>query len=250
MKNPAKPLSLHLIRHGETAWSLSHQHTGRTDIPLTKRGEQQAHQLEERLRTTKFTHVFTSPMQRAQRTCVLAGLPDIAEIEPDLSEWNYGDYEGRRTNDIRRGRPDWNIFRDGCPQGEAPAEVSERANRLIVRLRTLEGNIALFSHGQFLCVLAARWIGLPVIDGPHFLLGTASLSILGYDPDHPEVPVIALWNSSSHEIVSSPPDARNGDTRTMKQQALERWENEGGEIPNGHQNNIRETISPDSLMRE
>jgi broad specificity phosphatase PhoE len=203
MKNPGNPLSLYLVRHGETEWSLSRQHTGRTDIPLTEQGEQEARKLGEQLRTTRFAHVFTSPMQRAQQTCALAGLTSVAEIEPDLSEWNYGDYEGLRTVDIRKGRPDWNIFRDGCPQGEMPAQVSNRADRLIARLRALEGNAVLFSHGQFLCVFAARWIGLPVIDGPHFLLGTASLSILGYDPDHSEVPVIALWNAFSHERLES-----------------------------------------------
>jgi broad specificity phosphatase PhoE len=206
VKSSAHPLSLYLVRHGQTKWSLSRQHTGRTDIPLTDQGEQDARRLGERLRAVSFSHVFSSPMQRAQRTGTLSGLPSAAEIEPDLSEWDYGDYEGERTDDIRKKQPDWNIFRDGCPKGEMPAQVSARADRLIARLRTLEGNVALFSHGQFSCVLGARWIGLPVIDGPHFLLGTASLSILGYDPDHPEVPVISLWNLSSQENLGALPD--------------------------------------------
>jgi probable phosphoglycerate mutase len=138
---------------------------------------------------------------RARRTCALIGLDKVAETEPDLAEWDYGEYEGQCTVDVRRVRPDWNIFRDGCPGGEAPGQVSDRADRLIARLRKLDGKIALFSHGQFGCVLAARWIGLPVIEGPHFVLGTASLSVFGYDPDHPTVPVISLWNAFSHEML-------------------------------------------------
>ena len=171
---------LYLVRHGETAWSLSGQHTGRTDIPLTDQGEQDARELAERLRDVKFNRVFTSPLQRARRTSELAALNTVAEIEPDLAEWDYGDYEGQRAGDIRKGRPDWNIFRDGCPNGESPAQVSGRADRLIARLRTLDGDVAIFSHGHFGRVLAARWIGLPLEQAKHFLLSTASLSILGY----------------------------------------------------------------------
>jgi len=187
---------IYLIRHGETEWSLSSRHTGRTDIPLTEQGEQDARKLAERLRDLRFSQVFTSPRQRARRTCELAGLGPVAKIEPNLAEWDYGNYEGQHSVDIRKGRPDWNLFRDGCPRGETPAQISDRADRLIARLRVLDGNIALFSHGHFGCVLAARWIGLPVIEGQHFLLGTASLSILGCEPSHPEVPVIELWNSN------------------------------------------------------
>ena len=194
-------LHLYLIRHGETTWSLTHQHTGRTDIPLTEHGEEEARQLGKRLSATQFARVFSSPSQRAQRTCSLVASTTGVEMEPDLAEWDYGDYEGSCTPDIRKQRPDWNIFRDGCPGGETPMQVSDRADRLIARLRTLGGKIALFSHGQFGCVLAARWIGLPVIEGPHFVLGTASLSVLGYDPDHPKVPVIALWNAFSHDML-------------------------------------------------
>lgn len=225
------PLHLYLIRHGETTWSVTHQHTGRTDIPLTEHGEEEARQLGKRLCDTKFAHVFSSPSRRAQRTCALVALGRSAEVEPDLAEWNYGDYEGRCTVDIRKVRPDWNIFRDGCPGGETPGRVSDRADRLIARLRDLDGKVALFSHGQFGCILAARWIGLPVIEGPHFVLGTASLSILGYDPDHPKVPVISLWNAFSVDMLELLPHAPLGDIRTMKERAIQRWETDGGEIP-------------------
>ena len=225
------PLHLYLIRHGETTWSLTHQHTGRTDIPLTEHGEEEARQLGQRLSGTRFAHVFSSPSRRAQRTCALVGLGKDEEIEPDLAEWNYGDYEGGCTVDIRKVRPDWNIFRDGCPGGETPGQVSDRADRLIAHLRKLDGKVALFSHGQFGCVLAARWIGLPVIDGPHFVLGTASLSVFGYDPDHPRVPVISLWNAFSHEMLELLPQPPLGDVRTMKERAIQRWETDGGEIP-------------------
>lgn len=189
-------LQLYLVPHGETAWTLSGQHTGRTDIPLTARGEDEARALEPLLRPLTFTRVLTSSRQRARRTCELAGLRPAAEIDVDLSEWDYGDYEGRDSVDIRWGRPDWNVFRDGCPSGEMPANVSDRADRLIGRLLALDNNAALFSHGQFGCVLAARWIGVPAIERDHFALGAASLSILGHEPSHPTVRVIALWNAT------------------------------------------------------
>lgn len=191
---------IHLIRHGETEWSLSGQHTGRTDIPLTARGEDAARKLGQRLRDIQFTRVLTSPRLRAQRTCELVGLGAVAEVEPDLTEWDYGDYEGQRSADILQARPDWNLFRDGCPRGETPAQVSERADRLIARLRTMQGNIAIFSHGHFGRVLAARWIGLPVRQAEHFLLSTASLSILGYEHDLAKEPAIVLWNAVSNAI--------------------------------------------------
>jgi broad specificity phosphatase PhoE len=189
-------LRLYLVRHGETEWSLSGQHTGRTDISLTARGEDGARELGQRLRGIQFARVLTSPRQRARRTCELARLGPAAEIEPNLVEWDYGDYEGQHSVDIRKKRPDWNLFRDGCPRGEMPAQVSDRADRLIAHLHALDGNVALFSHGQFGCVLAARWIGLPVLEGQHFALGAASLSILGHEPSHPKVRVIALWNAA------------------------------------------------------
>lgn len=187
---------LHFIRHGETEWSLSGRHTGRTDLPLTKHGEDQARQLGVRLGETPFSRVLTSPRQRARRTCELVSLPPPAEIEPDLAEWDYGDYEGQKTTEIWQQRPGWNLFRDGCPGGELPAQVSDRADRVIASLGDQQGNIALFSHGQFGCALAARWIGLPVIEGQHFLIYAASLSILGYNPSHPEARVISSWNDT------------------------------------------------------
>jgi len=244
------PLQLYLIRHGETTWSLTHQHTGLTDVPLTEHGEEEARQLGKRLSVTQFTRVFSSPSQRSRRTCALVASNMRLEIEPDLAEWNYGDYEGGRTADIRKGRPNWNIFRDGCPGGETPGQVSDRADRLIAHLQKLDGKVALFSHGQFGCVLAARWIGLPVIDGPHFVLGTASLSVFGYDPDHPTIPVISLWNAFSHEMLELLPHPALGDVRTMKERAIQRWETDGGEIvdkrsqPNGvHETKVNRPIS-------
>lgn len=188
------PLRIYTIRHGETEWSLSGQHTGRTEIPLTAQGEDEARQLAPYLDGIRFSAVLTSPRLRARKTCALAGLESGAAIDTELSEWDYGAYEGERSVDIRKARPDWNIFRDGCPGGESPGEISDRADRLIARLRSLQGNVALFSHGHFGLVLAARWIGLPVVQGQHFSLSTGSLGVLSNDPRHPEAPVIALWN--------------------------------------------------------
>ena len=196
---------LYLIRHGQTDWSLSGQHTGRTDVPLTEQGEQDARDLAKPLRAVRFSRVFTSPRQRARRTCELVGLDAVAALEPDLAEWDYGDYEGQRSVDIRKERPDWNLFRDGCPRGESPVQVSERADRVIARLRALEGNTAIFSHGHFGRVLAARWIGLPVSQAQHFLLSTASLSILGHEHNLAEESAIVLWNSVSNEVCDGVP---------------------------------------------
>lgn len=231
-------LHLYLIRHGETEWSLSGKHTGRTDIPLTSRGEDEARELGQRLRGIRFTHVLVSPRQRTRKTCDLAGLGAAAEVEPNLVEWNYGDYEGLRSEEILLTQPDWNIFRDGGPNGETPAQISDRADRLITRLRMFGGNVALFTHGHFGRVLAVRWIGLPVTEGRHFQLGTASLSILGYDAHHGVLPVIVLWNANSPAVFES---------ETTR--AIERWENEGGEILNssGKQSNAIHA-STNSLM--
>lgn len=190
-------ICVYLVRHGDTAWSTSGRHTGTTDLPLTAAGVNAAIALASALGAIAFAHVLTSPRLRARQTCELAGLGDRAEIAADLAEWDYGDYEGQRSVDIRAQHADWTLFRDGCPNGETPAQVSSRADRLIARLRTLEGNIALFGHGQFGCVLAARWIGLPIADAQHFTLGPASLSMLGYDPHHPAVAVIASWNGGT-----------------------------------------------------
>jgi len=199
-QSPSEPLCLYLCRHGETEWTLSQRHTGRTDLPLTAHGEDQARQLGGRISDIVFTQVLTSPLQRARQTCALAGLGRDPEIEPDLAEWDYGDYEGKRSSGIRESRPGWNVYQDGCPGGETPVQVSNRADRLIQRLRGLNGNVALFSHGQFGAALGVRWIGLPVVNGQHFSLGEASLSILSDDPHHPEVPVIALWNATGRDV--------------------------------------------------
>jgi probable phosphoglycerate mutase len=191
---------LYLVRHGETEWSRSGQHTGKTDIPLTVHGEEQASALAPWLLEIAFTAVLTSPRQRARTTCALAGLGTKARIEPDLAEWDYGDYEGLRSEEIRQTRPGWTVFHDGCPNGETPAAISDRADRLIARLLAMTGNVALFSHGHFGTVLAARWIGLPVIEAQHLLLGSAALNILGHNPSHPEVRVISLWNASPDHL--------------------------------------------------
>jgi broad specificity phosphatase PhoE len=185
---------LYLIRHGETEWSLSGQHTGRTDIPLTEHGEEEARRLVPLLKDVRFSTALCSPRQRARHTCDLAGLGALAHVEPDLAEWDYGDYEGLRSPDIAKERPAWNIFVDGGPNGESPQDVSARADRLISHLEALEGNVALFSHGHFSRVLTARWLGFAVVAGQRFMVDTGSLSILRNDPRHPELRVIALWN--------------------------------------------------------
>jgi broad specificity phosphatase PhoE len=183
-------LRLYFIRHGETEWSRSSRHTSRTDISLTEQGEQDARALKARLQTVQFAHVYTSPSLRARQTCALTLSLSGADVESRLVEWDYGDYEGRRSVDIQKDRPNWNLFQDGCPGGESPAQISSRADQLISCLRMMEGNVALYSHGQFGSVLAARWIGLCVTTAQHFQLGAASVSILGYSPNHAEVPVI------------------------------------------------------------
>ena len=192
-------VKLHLIRHGETAWSESGRHTGRTEVRLTAHGEQDSSRLRGRFRGVDFSHVFVSPRQRALRTCELAGLGGRAQIAPDLAEWDYGDEEGRTSSEIHERQPQWNLFRDGCPGGESPDQVSARADRLIVCLGLLEGNVAVFTHGHFGRVLGARWIGLPVIEAQHFLLSTTSLSVLSHEHDHPDHPAIDLWNDVSHK---------------------------------------------------
>src|SRR6058998_3928525 len=165
---------LYTARHGETAWSATGQHTGLTDLPLTERGERNAKRVRERLAGLRFAKVLTSPLQRAFRTCELAGFGAVAEVDPDLVEWNYGDYEGLRTADIRAKRPDWELFHDGCPNGESPADVAERADRLLTRVRTIEGNVLIFSSGHFLRVFAARWLGLEPLIGKYLMLDTAT----------------------------------------------------------------------------
>jgi len=191
------PLQIYFIRHGETAWSLSGQHTGHTDLPLTPHGEAMARELAMTLNGTTFSLVLTSPRLRARTTCQLAGFGGTGvELEPNLAEWDYGDYEGLRTAEIHNLHPAWDVWKDGCPGGETPAGVGERADRLIARLRDLTGNVIAFSHGQFGRALAARWIGLPVTQGQHFAIAPASISILGFETDHPCSPVISLWNAT------------------------------------------------------
>jgi broad specificity phosphatase PhoE len=189
---------IHLARHGETAWSLSGQHTGLTDLPLTEDGELAARRLGKRLKGLKFTRVFTSPLQRAWRTCELAGFGPVAELDPDLVEWNYGEYEGRRSVEIQAERPDWNLFRDGCPGGESAGQISVRADRVVGRVRAVQGDVLLFTSGHILRVLAARWLGVEVAAYcGYFLLSTASLSAFGYEHGLSN-PVIRLWNETHH----------------------------------------------------
>jgi broad specificity phosphatase PhoE len=182
-----------LIRHGETEWTITGQHTGRTDIPLTSRGEEEARTIGTRLRGMRFSDVFTSPLQRARRTCELAGFGADAATDADLIEWDYGEYEGRRTSDIRAENPTWDLFDDGCPKGESVEDIAARADRVIARVRRRTGNVLLFAHRDILRVLAARWLELPAHDGRRLYLDTGSLSILGYNHG-PNEPVIRLWN--------------------------------------------------------
>ena len=192
---------IYLARHGETAWSRSGRHTGRTDLPLTERGERNAERLRERLSGLTFAKVLTSPLQRARRTCELAGFGAVAEIDPELVEWNYGDYEGLRTVDIRVKRPDWELFRDGCPNGESPAEIATRADRVVTRVREIKDNVLIFSSGHFLRVLAARWLSLEPLAGKYFMLDTASLSALSYEHDLSH-PAIQFWNDNRHVVAA------------------------------------------------
>ena len=189
---------VYLARHGETAWTISGQHTGLTDLPLTERGERTARRLGERLKGLTFSLVLTSPLQRAARTCELAGFKPLAEVDKDLVEWDYGQYEGRRTAEIRAERPDWELFRDGCPGGESPQQVSVRADRIVRRARAAPGDVLLFTSGHFLRVLAVRWLGLePSVNCKFFMLSTTSLSALGYERERSR-PVIRLWNETRH----------------------------------------------------
>jgi broad specificity phosphatase PhoE len=194
---------VYLARHGETAWTISRQHTGVTDLPLTADGEVQAARLGERLEGLGFARVFTSPLRRVVRTCELAGFASTAEVDPDLHEWNYGTYEGRTSADIRAERPDWQLFRDGCPGGESPDQIGARADRVARRVHAIGKDVLVFSSGHFLRVFAARWLGLEPGAGRYFLLGTASLSAVGYEHDRSE-PVIRLWDETPHEGRSDP----------------------------------------------
>ena len=188
---------VYLARHGETAWTVSGQHTGLTDLPLTERGQRNARRIGERLKALRFAKVFTSPLQRALCTCQLAGFGAVAETDRDLVEWNYGQYEGLRSAEIYAQRPDWQLFRDGCPGGESPDEVGERAGRVVARVRASDGDVLVFSSGHFLRVLAACWLKLEPRAGMYLLLSTASLSTLSYEHGLSQ-PVIQLWNDTSH----------------------------------------------------
>ncbi|MBV8552831.1 MAG: histidine phosphatase family protein [Acidobacteriaceae bacterium] len=197
MENNHLPV-IYIARHGETAWTVTGQHTGLTDLPLTAQGERNARALAPRLAGITFSRVFTSPLQRACQTCALAGFESVAEIDHDLVEWNYGEYEGLRSVDIRAKHPDWQLFRDGCPGGESPTDVRIRADNVIARIQAVKGNVLIFSSGHFIRVLAARWIGLePSQNSMSFLLSTASVSAIGYDIELSR-PVIRLWNDTHH----------------------------------------------------
>ena len=203
-----------LVRHGETTWSLSGQHTGLTDVPLTPQGEQKARHLGARLTARPFAQVLTSGLQRADRTCELAGFKTIATVDSDLVEWDYGDYEGLRTTEIQKTRPGWQLFRDGCPGGESLSQVSDRADRVVHRIRSIQGDVLVFSSGHFLRVLAARWLGLHANFAQYLLLSTASFSVLGYEHSASE-PVIRLWNETEHVTTDSilKGELHHGDTR-------------------------------------
>ena len=188
---------IYLARHGETAWSLSGQHTGLTDLALTERGERNARRLWQRLQGLTFDCVLVSPLKRAVRTCDLAGFGKVGVIDRDLLEWDYGQYEGRLTVDIHKERPDWQLFRDGCPGGESPDQVAARADRVVARVRTVPGNVLIFSSGHFLRMLAARWLGLAPAAGGYFMLSTASLSAISYEHTLSH-PAIRLWDDSRH----------------------------------------------------
>lgn len=187
---------LWLIRHGETEWSVAKRHTGRTDIPLTPKGEHQATELRQVLAVRQFSSVLCSPLRRARQTCRLAGYGDVASLSEDLLEWDYGVYEGKTTQEIRQEQPDWSIWTTSVPQGESIKQVGERAQRVIERARDVKGDVLLFAHAHILRILTACWLGLPPEAGRLFVLGTASISVLGYER---ETRVISRWNES-HEV--------------------------------------------------
>ncbi len=188
---------IYLIRHGETAWSKSGQHTGRTDVPLTSGGEAQAKRLGRRLHGVSFAYAFVSPRCRAIDTWRLSGLKPAAEIRDDLSEWDYGRYEGLRSGEIQAQHPGWNVFADGCPDGESTDQMTARVDDVIAFLRTLSGTIAICAHGHFGRALGARWIGIPIVNAGRLLLSTASISILDYEHGLRDRPAIALWNDTA-----------------------------------------------------
>ena len=191
---PLEMPKLFITRHGDTAWTESHQRTGRTDIPLNQSGEERARQIGERLRRYSFTCVLTSPLQRASRTCELAGFGAVAKVDPDLVEWDYGRFEGMLTKNILKERPGWELFRDGCPGGESPEDVAARADRFIARVRGIQGDVLAFSSGHIIRMIAARWLGLPPAAGRFFYCRPASVGVLGYEHKKRDEPIIGLWN--------------------------------------------------------
>ena len=191
---PLEMPKLFLARHGDTAWTESRQHTGRTDIPLNQAGEERARRLGERLRRYSFVSVFTSPLQRASKTCDLAGYGATAERDPDLAEWDYGRFEGMLTKNILKERPGWELFRDGCPDGESPEDVASRADRFITRVRDIEGDVLAFSSAHIIRMIAARWLGLPPQAGRFFYCRPASGGVLGFEHKNRDEPIIGLWN--------------------------------------------------------
>lgn len=226
--------NIYLMRHGETEWSVSGQHTGRADISLTANGKIEARLLREQVQGVSFEHIFVSPLLRALQTCQSAGFGEKAETEPNITEWDNGDYEGQTHKEIESVRPNWNLFRDGCPNGESPNQISNRVDRVIAKLRKLNGNIALFTHGHFGRVFGARWIGLSVEFAERFFLNTASLSILSYQHNDEDTPAIMQWNSTLRESTVTLRRPRSGIEvvagDAAKRRAIERWENEGGEL--------------------
>jgi broad specificity phosphatase PhoE len=195
---PSELPRLFLARHGDTAWTDSRQRTGRTDIPLNAVGEDRARHFGERLRRFSFTSVFTSPLQRASRTCELAGFGAVAKVDPDLVEWDYGRYEGLVLREIQRERPTWELFRDGCPEGESPEDVAARADRIVARVMSIEGDVLAFSSGHIIRMIAARWLGLPPRSGRFFYCRPASVGVLAFEHKSQDEPIISLWNQVAH----------------------------------------------------
>ena len=189
---------LYLARHGDTAWTDSRQRTGRTDLPLNERGEEHARQVGARLKRFSFAQVFTSPLQRASKTCALAGFGEVAEIDPDLVEWDYGRFEGKLTRHILKERPGWEMFRDGCLDGESPEDVADRADRFIARVRGIKGDVLAFSSAHIIRMIAARWLGLPPGAGRFFFCRPASVGVLGFEHNSRDEPIISLWNYVTH----------------------------------------------------
>jgi len=191
---PLEMPKLFLTRHGDTAWTDSRQRTGRTDLPLNEAGEGRAREIGERLRRYSFASVLTSPLQRASKTCELAGFGSVARVDTDLFEWDYGRFEGTRTKDILKERPGWELYRDGCPDGESPGDVAARADAFIARVRRIDGDVLAFSSGHIIRMIAARWLGLPPGAGRFFYCRPASVGVLGFEHRNRDEPIIALWN--------------------------------------------------------